>query len=720
MAISCEPDNLAEAAKCYGCIPNHEQVVVYLLCQLASQGSSPPPLQLVNTDLGSNPSTTAITLSGSQNAVRVFTGGTPISEVGFTLYVKVNGAGVTTRYLLYAYQGRILTFSPGDSLAFATVDGRQLQMAPMTVPAALPTATGITGTANADKSGPPVWTPTAAHITLPANVSAFQLAQTGGDEKYVFISEYDGTQWSRQRFVMAQSNYDVTVQCNYKQIALATWDGSTVSVKAPVGSTIGGTSTVHTLVPAMTGTQRNCASTADFLSAVAVAVSGDRIVLSAGTYAAVGDITAASFVANQAAGKVGPEGITIMGATGTASDVILQGRFVITSNSTAGAAYFKDLSVDANSVAAKQAFALTDGNWVLENVTAYGTAATVNLIEIIDATKITFRALFCTFRNSGGDVVNGDSVHAGSSVWLMGCTAHTSGAAVNDQVVTPHNGAIIYLYGGRYYNANANVIAGAAITDLTLMAFLQVDEGGLRECGAPWAFGVYAYACRIAVKAQQGPYCTLCKLYSPSGTWSAAYRNYTSILQSNWLVGSAIGRGIFNSVGGGTFRNNLIQNLAEKVRLANSSSAQTKNTFHFNTIVGTGTIIGAGDDNLPVALYNNVIFCTNHASNSFTVTPVQMAGSSVDYNVLSLAMDADYSAGANDLTSTDASLDANYFPVAAGNCDKSGGSIPLVSTAYGDTDPFGFVHKYAANALPRGCRARAVIYTGALLYPDLW
>lgn len=31
-APSCDVDDLAEAAKCFGCIPNPEEVIIYLLC----------------------------------------------------------------------------------------------------------------------------------------------------------------------------------------------------------------------------------------------------------------------------------------------------------------------------------------------------------------------------------------------------------------------------------------------------------------------------------------------------------------------------------------------------------------------------------------------------------------------------------------------------------------------------------------------------------------
>lgn len=728
--MTCDPHELAELSKCYaGLTPALSQgAALASLCATVLPG---PPLQTITTDTG-NPANAQITLQGTQNAVRIFNGATPLSEQGFTLNVVRNihpfpPPVIAASVKLYPWQGRIIYASPGDTLAFGTVDGRQLQVAPLTLPDTLTTATGMSGTANIDQAAPPLWAPTAAHIVLPDNASAFQISQTNG-EQVVFISEFDGTQWSNPRWVWVQANYDVTVQCNYREVALASASGTALAINAPIGSTIGGVKHTPTLLPAMTGTQRNVNDLAGLNAAIAAAVSGDRIVLAAGTYTLGGVITEASFTSNHnVGGKKGMEGITIMGATGTRGDVIIVGRFNINQSTATGPATFKDLSINANGAAAS-CLTATSGVWILENVDLYGTGA-ANVCEVIASVNpITWDALLSSFRNSGADCINGDGSGVGSPGLCRFhlCTGTVAGALANDQVITPHNGLAFYCYGCSWSDANTNVVAGATANDKTYLAFCTVSPGA-REGGAQFGLGVWAYGSTLTSKAQLGPNAILCKITNT--TTSNTYRNYTGTVQSCriFINNGAAAKVLHNSIAGGTLRNCMVivPGLGTMMLLANSASAQALNFAYNNTYVsgGAGSGFTLSDANgMGVNARNNAVQ-TGLGGTPFNVTAANMALSTVDYNVLNGAiLDPDYVPGANDIVGTDPQLDAFYFPTAGGNCDANGtDTSPTFSI--GDSDPFGFVYRYDTPT-SRGARSRPIIIPSVIgpinLYPDLW
>ena len=262
-------------------------------------------LRQVATDVGTSPSTTRITLGSVQNSVRVFCDLYSPSEPFFYLYFTRNG-GTTVKVKLFPWSARILSASPGDAFAFSTADGRSVTIAPVTVPTTLESSFPVTGTALADSGTPPYWSPSAAHVTLLNNSSAFRLPDTSSST-LVFISEYDprSKTWTPPRWVRTQSGRATTVRCTYKQIALATRDGSTLSIAAPTGATIGGVSTrmVNPYLPAVTGTSRPVTNATTLLAAIAASVAGDEIVLAAGTYTLSQTVTTASFTANNGVGR---------------------------------------------------------------------------------------------------------------------------------------------------------------------------------------------------------------------------------------------------------------------------------------------------------------------------------------------------------------------------------------------------------------------------------
>ncbi|MDP2989201.1 MAG: hypothetical protein Q8O57_01380, partial [Kiritimatiellota bacterium] len=196
------------------------------------------PIQSLITDAVIKPTTAHIKLTEPNNAVRIWTGDQPVTESSFDLYVCRNG-GSAVKVRCFRWQGRILTGKAGDVFSFGTTNGRALKIAQMMTPASLTTPSGVTGAAHCDKAGPPLWSPSAAHIVLPAPGAAFQI-NADGSERDVFISEYDGVQWTPLRWVKLPAGNAVKVRCNYQQIALANYAGAALNITAPAGSSIGG------------------------------------------------------------------------------------------------------------------------------------------------------------------------------------------------------------------------------------------------------------------------------------------------------------------------------------------------------------------------------------------------------------------------------------------------------------------------------------------------
>lgn len=426
-------------------------------------------VQSVVTETGTTPSVTAVTLGATQNAVRVFADLVAAAEPFFYLYVKRNSDSVQ-KVKIYAWSARIFSGAAGDAFAFSTSDGRTLSMAAQAVPAVLESSFPVTGTANADNGCPPYWAPAAAHITLAAAGSAFQLADTSTGE-IVFIREFDGTQWTPTRWVRKQSGRATSIRCTYQQIAVATLDGATLSIAAPTGAVIGGTSTgmVNTFLPTVTGTTRNVTDVATLKTAIAAAVAGDEIVLATGTYALDVAITEISFTLNNGQnGKIGMEGILIRGATGNPADVVLTGDGTGTNgnwNVESGPALFagfKDLSWD---LAGKNMGLTTNhGRWALEDVNITGVQVTHPDAWLFDNVggALTLEALRVSISDGFSDLFNGNgdaSFNATSRARFVNCSGVRAGVGSADQCLTTHLGLPVEWYGGLLSDGNTNAAA---------------------------------------------------------------------------------------------------------------------------------------------------------------------------------------------------------------------------------------------------------------------
>lgn len=683
-----------------------------------SSGPDPTRLQTLVTQASAAPTTVLLTLATGQTGVRVLTGETPASEKYFDLYVSRNGAAAY-KARLYRWQGRILTGAPGDTYAFGTLDGRTITCAGMTVPVALVAPAGVTAAANCDQALPGLWAPAAAHVTLPGLGSKFQI-NSDGTERWVFIAEKDPVTlaWTAPRWVVLPAAANVVVHCNFVEVALANEAGAALSVTAPAGSIVGGAKTVMSLpFPAFGGTSHVCTTGAQFVAAMAAAVAGDQIVVS-GTFALTGEVTRASFVANEAAGKKGYEGILIRGATlGDRTSGILQsGGFGWTINMPGAGlqmvdyGYMRDLTFDFQAQL-KQA-SHGGGKYRHQNIRATG--GTGDLWDL-NATNypIVCDSLFCRFDTSGDDCINlsGNATYnAASRVRFFSCESVGAGNNAASQCLTSHVGLPFEVYGGTYSDANTNAIANDAESTPGYVFWATISAGA-RQAGI--VNGIVLFGCKWTDGHSQT---TIQSHFSRittalSGSTAALFRNSLFLRQNIFDI--TVGRAVFNSVGAAVLEGNIGKG-NEFIRLGSAAGVVASTLVQFNTLVGGNIGFSSQDvSNMPSVFKNNAA-----KTNTTSVTVVAGGAAAVtgNYNTLDPAISANYTVGANDITGADAALSALFIPTAAGNCDGNGD--PAVVDYVGDADPYGLVHVFSTARVSRGSREVPGIYVGAALFPE--
>lgn len=708
----------------------------------AVASSNVSSIQTVVTETSTTPTVTKITLNSLQNAIRVWTGEQTVSEPFFLLYVSVNGGAVET-LVCTRWQGIIINAAAGATIALGTDDGRTLKVSAMAAPLALPTVSGTTSNAAADEGIPGFWTPSSAHITLPTTNSAFKI-ESSGTEQIVYMSEYDGAAWSPITFVVVQASEDLNVQCTYRQIAIATEMATAVSITAPTGSTIGGSSAPMTFGIVATGITYNVTAgdEADFRAKIALAVAGDEIVLPAGTYTMTANITQASFTANVAASNVGGSGVIIRGATGVAADVVIVPNSNVSGfafNHASGALFMhlKALTVNIAGVLASAKF--QGGKFKLEDVRVTGASSTAGAANIsMDSANavIDFQALRCQADDSAEDCWDGngntaDSAGRGSTVKLFKCTGFDSGTTADDQqVLTTHNGQRVEVYGGNFYDGRLNVVAcDSNAASVVHLFFTTISDGAAGRRGQLTDITGFFInndsSAADQVNINPGGYLIGCKITRDGLISSNSVIRFAASgdLPTNITVlGNRLtlnsGRGIFPSVGGGSYAFNIITGAAEGMRLANyvASGSVAASEFYNNTFKSCSIAMSYGDVNLPSILRNNA--CTTNTNSIAGVTAPIDATIDGDFNVLDLTLDADYTVGTDDITGVNAALEANDIPTNAGNCDSNGqGSIYIWSNGI---DAYAFPLIYKAGTVPRGARSIPEIVSGAIIFPRFW
>ena len=694
-----------------------EGLIKACINELLCLSSSSATIETVVTQSSVTPSET-LSVSGGYDAVRVWTGETPSTEPWFFLYVT--RSGVTSKIKMNRWEARVINV-PGGSIGFGTSDGRTIYVAKDVKASALGTSFPVSGTANADRAGVPIWTPSAPHITLPAGERQYELVGSG-TERIVFVSEYDGTTWSPARWLRLPASGSVRLHATFSQIALANYDGATVSVNGPTGTVIGGTSASASLTfPAVTGTTHNVSTVAQLKTAIGASVAGDEIVLAAGTYALDVNITAASFTANNGVGgRVGMEGITIRGATADRTLYVIgvsggAGDWDVAGNQPNLIAGFKDLTFNFGSTSAN--FTVNGGRWNLQNVAWTGSTTTNVAFRATTTNVQQVMALGCDSSNAGVDCYDYLEGKSNSYCKLINCTGSTAGPLISDQVLTCHNSGILEVYGGTFSDANLNVIAMGS-GGRAFMAFCTVTKGARK--GAIQRTMCFGITNRTTGQAANG--------WTTSGQIGFVIASVTSNqitetgttivmdFEGNLSVSESGGEWYYpyNVVSGFKMERNVVvgHSIGLRFNFGTTGSAAANR----NTIIGGSQSCDISTATWAKTLQGNV--SKDASTRGITSNVAGMGVATVDYNIWCGTPSASYVPGANDVTGVNAALDANYLPTAGGNCDGTGN--PAAIDWVGGTDYVGFLLEISSVTRDRGARCRPRIIANAELTPDIW
>lgn len=690
--------------------------------------SSLPPLtgliQTITTQTGTSP-VTDYSLPPGTDAVRVWTGETPATEPWFFLYVNRNGS--VAKIKMNRFEGRTVTVPAGGGVGFATSDGRTIQIAADVRPAALGTVFPAAGVANADVGGPPIWSPSAPHITLPAGQRQYELVG-GGTERIVFVSEYDGVTWSRPRWLRLPAAGSVRLHSTFGQIALANYDGASISVNGPAGTVIGGVSVASALtMPAITGATRNVNDVPTLKAAIAAAVAGDEIVLAAGTYLLDVNITATSFTANNGVGgRIGAEGILIRGATSNRTLYVIgcaangQGDWSLTQTGASLRTGFKDLTFTFGG-SNTSAFSVIRGRFSVQNCRFTGTiGANLDCFNGIGSTTTNGLYLDCYKCQADTSVADCWNFNDGNTtdnlIRLIDCIGHTSGAVFSDQALTTHNGLPLYAYGGHYYNSVQNVTAngGPGIIPVTYLYFVRTSRGaraGFVSNAQPFACLLETMATALVGWAAAPAVANIVEAGVREATNNNTiyegnlFRNAAAI--ANWY-------GYFPNVNTTTlFERNICSGFQTGLRFNNGAGPGAQ-TARGNSIVSAFFAIDKTTTFTTTATGN---VSRLSAARGVNVDVTGMANLSVSYNTWDGAADPDYIPGPNDVAAT-AALDANFLPTAGGNCDGTGN--PVAIDWVGGTDYVSFLLEISSTTRDRGARCRPRLIVNAELTPDIW
>lgn len=696
------------------------------------------------TDASVSPTTTHVTTTGSQNAVRVWIGNTPVGEADFFLYYRVNGGSAKKKRAL-RFTGRLLKVGTNASVSFGTADGRTIQACACTLPETRETPTDVSGTANCDAAGPPLWSPTAAHVTLADYNQAFRISHTS--EIVVYVSENSGSAWTPPRMVVVPANTPIAVRATYKEIALANYAGTALSVTAPTGATIGGTSAAMTLGIVATGTTYNVAAgnEADFRAKLGLAVAGDEVVLPAGTYTLTAAITATTFAANHGT-NIGSSGVIIRGATGNRADVVIKPNTGVDQwlcNNGAGTlpAAVKDLTIDCSGT--DSGCRWFGGKWRLQNLRIFGPQTGSQVYPLLqlgpsDTGPQDLLALDVLVEDALDDGVSGigyiSSTHVStSSIRFVRSISRRSGTTNdNMQCWTTHNGLAIETWGSTGSDARLNVCATGSESGSLFHHFFSTFTPGSRRCGmrdstyffCNWTGGNQADDIRMKFGGTAymigGVYTnTLLTSTNQITTFlgTASQPQTGRVMAARFVGPGSVGRGIFTITGGAELWFNVLTGLGEGIRNSSYSSGSTGPTLVYNnTLSGCTTAFALSDTTTTLTIVGNA---TRGSTTGINTTAAQQANTTNSYNVIDPTIDADFVAGTGDVVSGDAAVSTtDWFPTAAGNADDTGS--PTVHDWIGGIDIWGFPAIYKAGVSPKGARSLPVIRASQEMYPDFW
>lgn len=520
---------------------------------LSGEGSTPPapgdsgPMQSMTVNGGTEPEIDVddtIDLGPDYNALMVYMGNFAYDTAHVSLYVNVNG--VIKQALVFrdgcwiiraAFDAKICAQAQkrtGSSDTETDVSLGALTVQPFLEPESIVAPSGTSGTVNCDKNGPPHYAPTFGHVTFAADNSCFQV-QSAATYRSIHICEIDADDnVSPSRWVPIHPNTAPIIRVRNRVVAIATYDGSTIAINAPAGSTIGGTSVAYapdtsiytggtkTVTASDDGFGADAGTLADNLAACLKngALPDFSIIdVAAGTisWTTTNVLNATNYSA--ALGK----SLWIRCTTGTltfdASTWSLPpavGKRWHISGSAAGRVVF-DMGVGETIVPTASGSSILEMTGVvslhyvevrgLTNSSPDNSNDADVKITASGGNHITTEFSFCVFGLAMGDSIQTFGTTANVVLTTFGCTFLGNGPDAQHQVLTSHNSAanIIYDFGSvvKDDDATANVTKIAADSAGAIYLFYTVSlsahiahatEGVILK-GVRGTFGVYFEKC---------------------------------------------------------------------------------------------------------------------------------------------------------------------------------------------------------------------------------
>jgi hypothetical protein len=673
-----------------------------------------PSLFAATTENSATPSTPILTMPSGYTVLAIYTGYGSITDPEFPIYVDDGSGPVEVR--CYRLTRNLVRVAAGSTIKLGSNSARSVSVLPVRSFSSLTSPVTVSGTALADDGDPYLWSPTAAHVTVPTRGSNITLTAPGSGRRMVYYSEKVGSSWTPTTAVVLHAIHtgNVTIPVMGDSIALCVDDGGTLTVSGPAGTTIGGTQAVTSLpTPSYTSTVNVTANDeADLRSKVAAATSGVRVLIPAGTYT----LTAA--LATPAAGVV------IHGSTGTASDV----NIVCTSAGWSWSAQRANIDIRnlTFNVAAGVGVLIHPGAGVrVQNVVCAGATLEAsssnncfNFVSYADSDLIVNR---CDF--SGGFDCTGTTTGTRSTVGLrlIRTYIHGSGNGVSAQCVSTHNNTDMWLTSCHVSDSHTNVIANQNGGSVVYTEGCRASKGTRANVTANcnhylfwWSDGFST----VAPAVTGGGFALTSILDGDSSQSSSASHSGSNAIVSTdkirgLFIGTQNGRGMFLNgtldapirldflaLSGCTDQGFIIQNFV----------APTQQVSYYNCTCANGTGLGVNSGfTSPKLKLRNVISLatagTSHAA----------ANCDSDYGTYDATSTA---IGANDQANTNPAIGSTtLIPTASGNCDGTGdGSL---YSWVGGRDYAGLPLIYTAGVAPRGARA-TVVASGSNVLPDRW
>jgi hypothetical protein len=431
-----------------------------------------------------------ITVPAGSDGVMVWIEGRSMAELYLELSVKVDA---TTKVLrTHRYQRVIVQAAAGAVVSFASRSrvktshtledsAALLKVSAHKEASSLTAPTGVTGTAHADRSGFPLWEPTAPHIVMNAKDRCFQINAVAY-ERDILIAEFDengGASYGRHVYVPA--NETRKVECHFRNVALAIYDptdsGTDVSITAPTGTQIGGTSVEFRFefTPSLTISVPS-GDEAAFKAAMNNASDNVDVVIEPGPM----DLSGSGLPMNSTNYATAiTKNRRVRSATGNPADVVFSGSGWSGSITVGKAWILEAFSVDMTGQTGLQLGGAVHGWKIKISGAPTGTSnPTLGIIGSSALGVLDVFWVFCDFRDATEDLVDVTQTNgqgAGETVGhVVACVlnGNGNGSGGNGQILTSHLASVVAAWGCKITDT----------TNATRQSYLVPDSSSFLFC----------------------------------------------------------------------------------------------------------------------------------------------------------------------------------------------------------------------------------------------